>query len=178
MGTSGASGVSGFSGYSAKSGYSGLSGTSGFSGAFSGASGTSGWSGIPGTSGFSGVVPTIYDAENFIISGGGSSIQPGICGDIIIAYAATLVSATLIGTSSGSVQVDVWKSSYAGFPPTVTNSIIGAGTPLQLSNAQKYQDNTLSGWTTTINAGDVLRFSVTSAGCIQQVTVSLKFLRD
>ena len=73
---------------------------------------------------------------------------------------------------SGSAVVDIWKSSYAGAPPT-SGDVITASAKPTLSTAIKAQSSTLTGWTTAIAAGDVLRFNVNSAVTVQRLTLSL-----
>lgn len=72
--------------------------------------------------------------------------------------AGTITGVTLL-TSGGpaSCVVDIWKVAYGSFPPTVSNSICASALPT-ISTGIDYSDNLLSGWTTQINAGDVLAF--------------------
>lgn len=110
----------------------------------------------------------------FIIDGGGATITTGIKGDLgPIDFACTISIATLLADQSGSIVIDIWKDTYAAFPPTDADSIT-ASAPPTISTATKSQDSTLTGWTTTINAGDILRFNVDSVTSIQRVTLSLK----
>jgi hypothetical protein len=138
--------------------------------------GTSGTSGITGTSGTSGagtVTNTNIASITYIIDGGGSAITTGVKGDLEIPFGCTINSWTLVGDQAGSIQIDVWKDSYANFPPTVADTITGTEKPL-LSSATKNQDLTLSTWTTSITAGDTLRFNVDSASTVTRVTLSIK----
>ena len=109
----------------------------------------------------------------FIIDGGGSAITTGIKGDLEIPFACTINRATLLADQSGSIVVDIWKDTYANFAPTVADTITAAAKPT-LSAATKSQDSTLTGWTTSIAAGDILRFNVDSASTLTRVTLSLK----
>ena len=113
---------------------------------------------------------------NFVIDGGGSAITTGVKGDLVIDYACTINSATLLADQSGSIVIDIWKDSYANFPPTVADTITASAKPT-LSGAQKSQDTTLTGWTTSIAAGETLRFNVDSVATVQRVTLSLKVTR-
>ena len=74
---------------------------------------------------------------------------------------------------SGDIVVNIWKSTYADFPPVVGGKIT-ADAPPTLDGAQKSQDATLTGWTKTINAGDILAFNVDSAATVTRVTLALK----
>jgi hypothetical protein len=109
----------------------------------------------------------------FVIDGGGSTITTGITGDLPVDFACTIQSATLLADQSGSIVVDIWKDTYANYPATDADSIT-ASAPPTISGAIKSQDSTLTGWTTSIAAGDVLRFNVDSITTCQRVVVALK----
>lgn len=112
----------------------------------------------------------------FVIDGGGSVLTTGVKGDVEVPFDATIVTARLFADQSGSVVVDVWKDTYANFPPTNADSIAASAKPT-LSSAAKSQDSTLTGWTKTLTKGDVLRFNVDSATTVQRVTLSLGLTR-
>jgi hypothetical protein len=109
----------------------------------------------------------------FVIDGGGSAITTGQKGYLPIDFACTITQATLVADQSGSIVIDVWKDTYANFPPVDADSIT-ASAPPTLSTAQKSQDSTLTGWTTSIAAGDVLGFNVDSITTCTRVTITLK----
>ena len=112
----------------------------------------------------------------FVIDGGGSVLTTGVKGFIPVDFACTIVQAELLADQTGSVVVNVWKVAYASFPPTVSNKIT-ASAPPTITTAQKAQDATLTGWTTSIAAGDVIAFNVDSVTTIQRVTIALKVQR-
>ena len=87
-------------------------------------------------------------------------------------FSGTITAATLLADVSGSIVVDIWKDTYANYPPVVGDSITASAKPT-LSAAIKSRDTTLTSWTTAIAAGDVLGFSVTSATTVTKVTLSL-----
>ena len=73
--------------------------------------------------------------------------------------------------------MDVWKDTYANFPPTQADSITASATPQIISNS-KDQDTTLTGWTTGLSDGDVIRFNVSGAATnITICTIQLDFVR-
>jgi len=128
----------------------------------------------------SGELPTARLAANiktltitFIIDGGGSAITTGQKGHLEIPFACTITRVTMLADQSGSIVVDIWKDTYANFPPTDADSITAAAPPT-ITTAQKSQDSTLTGWTKAITAGDILAFNVDSCTTITRVTISLK----
>ena len=112
----------------------------------------------------------------FVIDGGGSAITTGIKGDLEIPFACTITAVTLLADQSGSIVIDIWKDTYANFPPTDADTITASAVPT-ISTATKAQDTTLTGWTTAITAGDTLRFNVDSITTCERVTLSLKVER-
>jgi len=112
----------------------------------------------------------------FIIDGGGSAITPGQKGHLEIPFACTLTAWTLVADQAGAIVIDVWKDTYANFPPTDADAMPGAGKePTIAATNQKAQDTDISDWTTVaIAAGDILAFNVDSCTTITRVTLSLK----
>jgi len=108
----------------------------------------------------------------FVIDGGGEAITTGEKGHLEIPFACTIKQVTMQADQSGAIVVDIWKDTYANFPPTDADSIT-ASAPPTISSAQKSQDATLAGWTKSISSGDILAFNVDSCATIQRVTISL-----
>lgn len=109
----------------------------------------------------------------FVIGDGIAEPSTGVAGDMWIPFACTINEVVLLADQSGDVVVDIWKDSYANFPPTDADSIT-ASAPPTISSSDKSDDSTLTGWTTSISAGDTLRFNVDSVSTISRVTVQLK----
>ena len=110
---------------------------------------------------------------NFVIDGGGSAITTGIKGHIVVDGDYTVSGWTIIADQSGSIEVDVKRATYTNFPTTA--SIAGSELPT-LSSAQKNEDLTLSTWTTSLSARDVLEFVVNSVSTVTRVTVALRLV--
>lgn len=110
-----------------------------------------------------------------VIDGAGAAITTGIKGDIFVPYGATINSVTMLADQTGSIVVDIWKDTYANYPPTAGDSITAAAKPT-ITASNKSQDTTLTGWSTGVNiaAGDTLRFNVDSAATITRLTLVLK----
>lgn len=128
--------------------------------------------------------PTLSLASNariqtvgITIDGGGSAITTGVKGYIEVPYACTINQVTLLADQSGSCVIDVWKDTYANYPPTVADTITASAKPT-ITAATKSQDATLTGWTTSITAGDILGFNVDSASTITRVHLILKVTKS
>jgi hypothetical protein len=114
----------------------------------------------------------------YAIDGGGAAIATGIAGTGIRApFACTINSVTLLADVTGSIVIDIWKDTYANFPPTVADTICASAKPT-ISSGVKSEDTTLTGWTKTIAAGDVLYFNVDSCTAITNVSVILNVTRN
>lgn len=97
-------------------------------------------------------------------NGNGSPLSAGIIPGIIreIPYDMTITGWRLLADQAGDLVLDVWKSTYATYPPIASGSITGSEKPT-LSSAIKNQDLSLSTWNTALSAGDILIFNIDSA---------------
>ncbi len=109
---------------------------------------------------------------NAIMDGGGNPITTGVKGDVVVHNDFWIAAATLVADVSGDIEVDIWKAAYADFPPDVGDSIV-ASDPPTLTAQQSSRDTTLTGWTNTVDEGDVLRFNVNSVSTVTRVTLAL-----
>ncbi len=73
--------------------------------------------------------------------------------------------------TTGSITVDIWKHA-AGTIPTSADKI-SASAPATLSSSQLSQNGSLSGWNTTVTAGDVFGCSVATITGITSFTVQV-----
>jgi hypothetical protein len=94
-------------------------------------------------------------------------------GYVTIPYNCTITGWDIFADQVGSCVIDLWKDTYANFSPNISDSITGSEKPT-LSSAQKNQDNSLSTWTTSISAGDIIAFNVDSATTVTRVNVIIK----
>lgn len=108
-----------------------------------------------------------------IIGDGISTITTGIKADIPIPVACTITGAYAYGDTTGSIVVDCWKDTHNNFPPTDADSIT-ASAPITISSTTKSADTTLTGWTTSIAAGDILRFNVDSITTLKRCTIAIR----
>jgi hypothetical protein len=107
------------------------------------------------------------------IDGGGSAITTGVKGYIQVPYSGTISKWTLLADQTGDIVIDVWVEDYAGALPDNTDSITGGNEP-EISGNVKATDSTLTGWGTTVTAGDVFGFNVDSATDIERVTLTIE----
>jgi len=135
--------------------------------------GPTGPTGPTGPAGATGSTPQIERSFGITIDGAGSIITTGVQGDIVIPYSMTISSWTLIADQVGSIVIDVWKDTYANYPATQSDTITGSAKPT-LSSVIKNQSSTLTGWTTTINSGDIIRFNVDSVSTITKATLVIQ----
>lgn len=114
-------------------------------------------------------------AVQVIFDGGDSDITTGIKTDVTIPFSCTIQEVTLLSSQEGSIVIDILKGNYDSFPPTA--SITASAKPT-ISSSNKSKDSTLTGWTTTLASGDILRFVVDSCTSIRNCTLSLTLLRN
>ena len=104
--------------------------------------------------------------------GGLGDIAVGAACDLFVPFGFTIDRATLLGDAAGTLQVDIRVVSYAAHPPGPTHTICG-GSPPTLASTNRAQDSTLTGWTTVIAAGSVMRFIVTASAGVKRATLVL-----
>lgn len=114
----------------------------------------------------------------FVIDGGGSVISTGAKdGFVRSPISGTITKVTTLSSdaaaTSGSIVIDVWKDTYANYPPTNADSIT-ASAPPTISSGIKSEDSTLTGWTTAVTAGDIFGITVDSVTSLKHVTLILE----
>jgi len=102
-----------------------------------------------------------------------TALETGVVASVVIPYDCVIQEIILLGDTTGSVSIDIWKDTYANYPPTIDDTILPETHPA-ISEDIKYKDNTLEGWNTTISAGDILTFYIESVADITKLTIYLK----
>src|SRR5579859_867295 len=110
-------------------------------------------------------------------NGGGVALTAPQTEFAYVPYAGTITAATISADQTGSAVVDVWKVPLGSMPATSANSIAASDLPT-LSSQIEHTDTTLTGWTTTVNAGDVIYFHINSTSTVQFLNVTLSVLRS
>ena len=132
--------------------------------------------GSPGSNEFWGVaLRTVADLTrtiNFVIDNGSFDITPGTKGSLGLDVSGRIESWTLVSKESGSIVIDIKKSTYNTYPESLT-SIVGSEYP-RLINQSKNRDESLSTWTTDLVAGDILDFDVVSCTGITKCSLFLR----
>lgn len=113
----------------------------------------------------------IHTHNNF-----GSTVTTGVKVDIPVPFACTITGAYLYADQTGSIVIDLWKDTHANYPPTDADSIT-ASAPITISSSTKAEDTTLSGWTTSVSAGDIIRVNVDSCTSITRFTLAIRVKR-
>ena len=121
-------------------------------------------------------IPLGASSIEFLFDGGGAPLAPGFFGYLEVPFNCTIVRSTLAANGAGNAQADIWRVPPGSFPPTIANSIVAADPPMLAASAFS-QDVILSGWSTGLNAGDILAFVLVSASSISQLTLSLGLAR-
>jgi hypothetical protein len=109
----------------------------------------------------------------FTIDGGGAEIADNATIWRQVNFTCTIISWTLLANESGSIVIDIWKDSLANFPPTDADTITASALPT-ITTATNATSSTLTGWTTSITAGDVLKINVDSCTTIKTCVLQLK----
>jgi hypothetical protein len=149
----------------------------GFATALSEASGTSStWAALAGP--YQAVGYSFFPGcINLIVGDGVNVISTGVCADLRWPFAGTLTRWTLLADIAGAIVFDIWKDSFANFPPVIADTITASAKPTLTASDDEAESTTLTGWTTAFAEGDIFRFNVDSVATIRRVTLELKYLR-
>jgi len=144
-----------------------------------GSSGLPGVSGIDGIDGIDGISFGIGQTQSqnirqigITIDGGGSVLTTGLKGFKSFPVNGTIIGVRLLADQSGSIVIDIWKDIFANFPPTIADTITASALPT-ITTAVSSEDITLTGWSTSVKAGDVFAFNVNSVTSITRIVLEL-----
>lgn len=108
---------------------------------------------------------------NYVVDSGSISMLSGNKGSVTLDISGVIESLVILSDQQGDLTIDIKKSNYSTFP--TFNSIVG-GTYPQMTNSRKVRDDDLTGWDTTLIAGDILTFDVIAVNNINRFLISLK----
>ncbi len=116
-----------------------------------------------------GVYPSSW-AISIPIGTGAADISTGIVDYYELPLSGVMVYHRLVSEDAGvSIKIDVWKDTYANWPPVDADTIFSANEP-ELSTAQKDEDTTHE---IVITKGDWIGINVDSVTGAQKVTLAL-----
>jgi len=113
---------------------------------------------------------------NIMLDGVGSTLAPGVAGDVQIPSGFTITGWDLVADQVGSLTLDVWRDTYGVFPPTIADTITGTEKP-RLTSEVKNQDLALTTWSTALAAEQWLRVNVDTAVNVTRATLTLRMVR-
>jgi len=102
-----------------------------------------------------------YDVVVFTFKPAGAGVVQNTTCSKPISYAGNITKAEIESDTSGSITVEVYKSSTAP-PDQRVYSKISASAPMTLTSAYQSSDDVLTGWTKNVSAADTLQLKVTS----------------
>jgi hypothetical protein len=116
---------------------------------------------------------------NVVIGNGVDVITTGVKVYVRMPFNGTFTRWTLMADVSGAIVIDVWRDTYANYPPTDADAMPGAGKePTITASGTKAEDTSITDWTTDdFSEGDIIGFNVDSCTSIKRVTLELKYTR-
>ena len=108
---------------------------------------------------------------NYVIDSGSLPMQTGDKGKLTIDVTGVIENIRVLSDQTGDIVFEIDKTTFANYP---NFSTMTGGNKVQLTNTDKYFDDVLNTWTSTIVAGDILRFNVISVNNIRRILISLK----
>jgi len=123
--------------------------------------------------GLSGGLPTWSTSKGAFgvtFDGQGGVVSVGKTDWVFIPYNCTITGWDITGDQVGSCVIDIWKDTYANFPPTAADSIAGSEKPT-LASARKNRDLALSPPWAAVTAGDCIMFYVDSCSTLTKINL-------
>ena len=108
---------------------------------------------------------------NYVIDSGSLPMQTGDKGKLTIDVTGVIEQIRVLSDQTGDITFEIEKTTFADYP---NFSTMTGGNRVQLTNTDKYFDDVLNNWTSTIVARDILRFNVISVNNIRRILISLK----
>jgi hypothetical protein len=117
---------------------------------------------------------TATDIREFNVpfDAGGQVLVAGSKIRFAVKGAHKIIQVQIGADQSGNAVFDIWRDTYANFPPTAADSICGSSKPT-LNNAQKYDDTTLNGWNVNSSGDAWYIVTLESASVITNATLFL-----
>jgi hypothetical protein len=116
---------------------------------------------------------------SLVVDGFSVPILSGNKGWVEVPFYGTITSVKMFVDQICNITVDIWKSTYATYPPIADDSICGSVHPSIASSGGLLVselgsgDNPLTGWDTSLVPGDILWFHVDSNDQATLLTISI-----
>lgn len=134
-----------------------------------GATGATGAAGPPGPS------SSCFPTANF--DGGTGDIQVGAFCDLYVPFEFEITKSTLTVDPAGTLEVDIRVTPFASHPADPGDSICASARPSVVGGSRQ-QDATLTGWTTVVPSGSMMRFIITACTGVRKANLVLEGVRD
>lgn len=119
-------------------------------------------------------IPTIFGSG---ANGAGGTITTGVTGYVTMGNAGRITGWDLVGSTSGTITMDVWKSTNS-LLPTVANTITDNSRP-QITSGVYSGSTNLSAWSgLTYAAGDIFGFNVVSVTGFTTITLTMRGVKQ
>jgi hypothetical protein len=106
-----------------------------------------------------------FDGQGSVVQGSKTVLVP-------VERPGVITAAALVGDAVGSITIDVKRYTPSGLGTLGSATTMGS---ISVSSRQHIRDTTLSGWTTSVSAGDVLSFTTSGTiATVTRVTVKVK----
>ena len=106
--------------------------------------------------------------------GQGGFITTGLTRYFVAPYACTITGWSIVAEgTSPTCTIDVWKIAAGTSLPTVADTITATALPA-LSTGNVIRSSTLTGWTTSIAAGDILAFNIDAVSNALTIKINLE----
>ena len=115
-----------------------------------------------------------------VIDGGGAAITTASSIDVRVPYKSSISAVYMFADQVGDIAIDIYKtlsSDFGDAQPNDSDSITSSDTPT-ISCDDYDEDKALSGWTTALAEGDMLRFYVESCLAIEKCTIACDVSRS
>jgi hypothetical protein len=126
-----------------------------------------------------GLVPsTLYGVTgtiSFVLDGGGAAVATGAKGDIMLPYNIAIDSWYLTARETGSIQIGLWRDSYANYPPTSAKAMHTGATGPYINAGIKNTATTAAWGAPTGASQEFIRVNVDSASSVGQVSMNLNY---
>lgn len=102
----------------------------------------------------------------------GSALSTGVLCYVVVPMAGTITGWDIV-VDAGTATVDAWKIAAGTAKPTVTNTITASAKPA-ISTGTVIHSTTLTSWTTSVAANDIIGFNLDTVATAKYITVNLQ----